>query len=194
MAISYPRAFPTHDGIAGIHIEAQKAQGASFSPYNWVPKVYEHPGERWSLEISLPAMKRATAAPWIAWLASLNGMVGSFNCGDPSAATPQGTASGTWQCTGAIRAKTVTLVGSGTLKAGDYVTIQNRYLHMIVQDGVGGGAFEIWPGLRIPCVGTTTQVTSPYGRWMLMDMPSWAVGLADIHQPATIKAVEDLRE
>lgn len=195
MAISYPRAFPTHKGPVGINISAQKAQGASFSPYNFVPKIYEHPGECWLLEVSLPPMKRALAAPWIGWLTSLNGMVGSFNAGDPAAAVRRGTATGTVTTTGAIRAKTVTISGgSGSLLAGDYITIAGRYLHMIVADGTIGGAFEIWPGLRLPCNNTTTTYASPYGRWMLTEMPSWDVGLADIHQTATFRAREDLRE
>lgn len=193
MAISYPRSFPTHIGPTSFRISRFKAHGMSTAPTSLVPQIYDYTGARWELEVALPPMKRVDAAPWQGWLTSLNGMVGSFNAGDPLAATPQGTASGSWQANGAIRASAVQLVGSGTLKAGDYVTIGNRYLHQILADGVGGGSFDIWPPLRIAASGATTTVTSPYARWMLTEMDSWESGVGDYYRPVTFKAIEDLR-
>jgi len=193
MAISYPRTFITPNNLTGFRISRVKSQGMSRAPTSGVMQVYDYYGGWWELECALPPMKRADAAPWQAFLTSLNGMEGSFNAGDPLAATRLGTASGSWTATGSIRAKTVTLSGTGTLKAGDYITIASRYLHQILADGTAGGSFDIWPPLRAAASSAAVTYSSPYARWVLTEMDSWESGVGDYYRPVTFKAVEDMR-
>ncbi len=193
MAISYPRAFPTYTGLTGFRISRLVSQALNVSPTSLDPQVEDYSGARWELQVSLPAMKRAEAAPWQAWLSSLNGMEGSFNASDPLAASPRGTASGSWTANGTVRARTVQLTGTGNLKAGDYVTIGGRYLHQVLVDGNSGATFDIWPPLRASGSSMTTAVTSPYGRWMLVEMDQWESVVGDYYLPVTFRAIEDRR-
>lgn len=196
MAISYPLAFPTHKGVRSITIRQRKVVGLSMSPFSLIPQTYEHPGEMWEADITLPPMNRAAGEAWIAWLASLRGSVGSFTMGDPAGATSRGGASGSPTATGSIRARTITVSGgSGSLYAGDWISLGGRYLHKVLANvALGGSAsVEIWPALRAAVSGAACTVNGATGRWFLAETPGWDIDVASIYRPQTIKALEDLR-
>ena len=66
MAISYPRALPTHTGIRSVTLRAVNVTAMSESAFTLRQQIFKHAGERWEAEIALPAMARADAEQWVA--------------------------------------------------------------------------------------------------------------------------------
>jgi hypothetical protein len=102
LAIQYPLAWPTHRGLRDIVIRRRKIVGGARSPFSILSEqFYEWPGnERWEADINLPPMGRNDASPWIAWLLSMDGPIGTFLMGDPDGATPRGLGTGVPQVDG----------------------------------------------------------------------------------------------
>ena len=143
MAISYPRALPTHTGIRNITLRAVNVTAVSQSVFTLRQQIYKHTGERWEAEIKLPAMARASAEQWVAWLLSMRGREGTFLLGDPVGKTPRGSAGGTPVVNGAgqtgdsISIDGCTASQTGWLKAGDYIQLgsgASASLHKVLQD------------------------------------------------------------
>lgn len=194
MAISFPRSFLTHKKPSRITIRPSKADGVATSPFDFTQQVYEFVGERWLADITFPPMARPDAEKWIAWLVSLRGHHGSFTMGDPNGTAPRGTASGSVTVTGSVRARTVTVSGSGTLLAGDWISIGNRYLHKVTADASLTGSVEIWPALRTTVSGASASTSNAVGQWMLAELPEWTIDRGgSVYQIGTVKAVEDMR-
>lgn len=192
MAITYPRTMPTLRRPSEIRLTPVKVDGQTVDPFSLTTQTFEFPGERWEADITLSPMPRSVGQEWTSFLASLRGKVGSFNLYDP-AAVKQGTLSGTVTASGTIRARTVTLSGgSGTLKAGDFITINSRYLHIITEDGATGGAVSIWPALRAAASGAIVH-TNAYGRFVLNGAPSWASVPGDFIEVTPFSVIEDMR-
>ena len=158
MAISYPLTLPSHTGIRSIEFRAVNTVGVSQSPFTYSQQVVAHSGQRWEVDISLPAMKRADAEQWVAWLVSLRGQLGTFTLGDPIGATPRGSAGGTPVVNGASQTGgTLVIDGctadqTGWLKAGDYIQLGSAgtaTLHKVLQDAnsdsSGNVTLDIWP-------------------------------------------------
>lgn len=132
------------------------------SPLSNAIQTLELVGSRWRASYELPAMQRADAAAWIAFLARLNGRVGRFYSGDPSAETPRGVATGTPLVNGAgqtglsVVTDGWTASVTGILKAGDYVAWGTptswRELHLVVVDAnsnvSGQATLTITPPIR----------------------------------------------
>lgn len=196
MAISFPRTFPAIQP-RGVTLRQHNVTGMNVSPGSLVPQVYKWPGERWELDLDFPPMYRAEAEELIAFVLSMEGPVGSFTMGDPSGQAPRGTAVSGVTATGAARSSTITLAGSGTLLAGDWISFQShRWLHKLktsVTLSGGGVSCEIWPALRVSLSGAATATTGAKGRFMLLETPEWSMGTGGIFQPPTLKALEDLR-
>jgi len=207
---TYPLAFPSHTGVSGATIRSRKIVGVSTAPFSFVQQVYEHPGQRWEADISLPILTRANAEIWRAWLLSLDGPIGTFLMGDPAGATPRGSAAttpGTPQVDGAhaVRSKTLSIkTGLGTvanyLRAGDWISLgtgSTRRLHAVVSDAsLSGGkaSLDIRPALRAALNGNeTVYVASATGRFRL-NSPSveHVINQASHFQLNTISCVEAL--
>ena len=94
MAISYPLAFPSL-GIKNITIRARSVVGVASSPFTFQQQVYQHAGQMWEAEITMPPMKREDAEQLIAFLLKLNGSYGTFTFGDPLNTSPRGVGTGT---------------------------------------------------------------------------------------------------
>lgn len=92
MAIAYPINTPTNIGIANITFMAESAVAISQSPFTFQQQIVAHQGQRWAASITLPPMKRQDAEPWVSFLLSLKGQVGTFLLGDPNCGQPQGSA------------------------------------------------------------------------------------------------------
>jgi hypothetical protein len=168
------------------------------SPLSKSVQTLELLGSRWMASFELPAMKRANAAAWIAFLARLNGKAGRFYAGDPSATSPRGVATGTPLINGASQQGTSlvtdgwTALVTGILLAGDYIAYQvpsgNRQLHIIVADvnsDAGGSAtLTIAPPIReSPADDEPLIISSPTCVMMLAsdDGGAWDVDEAQIY-------------
>lgn len=204
MAISYPLTLPSHTGIRSIEFRAINTVGVSQSPFTYSQQVVAHSGQRWEVDISLPAMKRADAEQWVAWLVSLRGQLGTFTLGDPIGATPRGSAGGTPVVNGASQTGgTLVIDGctadqTGWLKAGDYIQLGaagTATLHKVLQDAnsdsSGNVTLDIWPYIRNSPADNSTVVTSnAVGNFRLSgNQQAWSVNEASFYG-LTFGAVE----
>lgn len=204
MAISYPLTLPSHTGIRSIEFRAVNTVGVSQSPFTYSQQVVAHSGQRWEVDISLPAMKRADAEQWVAWLVSLRGQLGTFTLGDPIGATPRGSAGGTPVVNGASQTGgTLVIDGctasqTGWLKAGDYIQLGSAgtaTLHKVLQDansdGSGNVTLDIWPYIRnSPADNSTVVVSNAVGNFRLSgNQQAWSVNEASFYG-LTFGAVE----
>jgi hypothetical protein len=178
MAISYPVNTPTNIGIANITLMAENAVAISQSPFTFQQQVVAHPGQRWAASISLPPMKRVDAENWVGFLLSLYGQVGTFLLSDPNCPAPRGTATSA-TLTGAAGSTSPTITMTGTLLAGDYISLgsgSSTRLHKVVQDRSGDGTIEIWPALRSSVTDATVDLTEAKGRFRLKDnITQWSI-------------------
>lgn len=184
MAISYPLSLPTHTGIASIELRAINAVAYSQSPFTFAGQAHAYSGQMWQADISLPAMKRADAEQWIAFLVSLRGQYGTFTLNDPSATSPRGTATAA-TISGSTGDSSVSVTMTGTLLAGDYIQLgtgANARLHKVLQDQSGTGTLEIWPALRANQSSVSADLTSASGVFRLAsNQQSWSVNEASVY-------------
>ena len=93
MTITYPLDMPTDViGISQIELRARNAVGVSQSPFTFQQQIFRHSGQMWSASIQIAPVNREFGEPWIAFLLSLNGPVGTFLLGDPLGACSRGAA------------------------------------------------------------------------------------------------------
>ncbi len=157
MAITYPINLPTTPSPSEIRIAPRSIVSLAVSPFSGAQQAYQHQGQFWQADISLPPMRRESAAPWIAAFLQLNGRYGTFRLGNEAMQTPRGAATGTPRVKGASQSgQTLITDGwtasvTGILKQGDYIQIEDR-LYMIMvdanSDGTGNATLDIWPRLR----------------------------------------------
>jgi hypothetical protein len=163
MAITYPLTVPTNIGIANIIIGAENAVGISQSPFTYEQQVVVHPGQRWTASVTLPPMKRQDAEPWIAFLMSLKGPIGTFRLPIPDYPGPRGSANttpGTPLVNGASQTgSTLNIDGLpintvGYLLPGDYFKLNTvspqlyKVLSQVDSNASGQATVDIWPNLR----------------------------------------------
>jgi len=184
MALSYPLATPTSIGIESIELRAVNAVAVSQSPFTYKQQVISHGGQKWEASVNIPSVHRDKAAQWKSMLVGLKGQVGTFLLGDPDYITPQGTVS---SCTlsGSAGDETVTVVMTGTLKAGDYIQLGSgatAKLHQVIVDQNGSGSLEIWPALRANYSTATVTFNSPKGVFRLStNLTSWSINNASTY-------------
>ncbi len=184
MAISYPLTLPTSIGIANITLSANNAVAISQSPFTFQQQIVQHAGKRWTASVSIPPVRRDLAEPWIAFLLSLNGPVGTFLLGDPNGKEPRGTSSSA-TLTGTAGSSSPTITKTGTLLAGDYIQLGSgatATLHKVLDDKSGSGTIEIWPALRSSVTGATVTLTNTVGRFRLSsNQQSFSINEASIY-------------
>jgi len=194
MALSYPLNTPTTIGIESIELRAVNAVAVSQSPFTYKQQVISHGGQKWEASVTIPSVHRDKAAEWKALLVGLKGQVGTFLLGDPDYATPQGTVS-SCTLTGDAGDETVTVVMTGTLKAGDYIQLgsgSSAKLHQVLLDQDGDGSLEIWPALRSDYTGATVVFNNPKGVFRLSNnVTSWSINNASVYG-ISFEAVEAL--
>jgi hypothetical protein len=178
MSISYPISTPTTIGLESITIRAVNAVTTSQSPFTYKQQVIAHQGQRWEASVSIPSTRRDLAADWKAFLTALKGQIGTFLLGDPDYATPRGDVS-SCALTGSAGDESVTVVMTGTLKAGDYIQLGTgsaARLHQVLQDQTGDGTLEIWPGLRDNYSSASVTFNAPKGVFRLSSNTSqWSI-------------------
>jgi hypothetical protein len=184
LAISYPLTLPTSIGIANITLSANNAVAISQSPFTFQQQIVQHAGKRWTASVSIPPVRRDLAEPWIAFLLSLNGPVGTFLLGDPNGKEPRGTSSSA-TLTGTAGSSSPTITKTGTLLAGDYIQLGSgatATLHKVLDDKSGSGTIEIWPALRSSVTGATVTLTNTVGRFRLSsNQQSFSINEASIY-------------
>lgn len=157
MAISYPIDLPSSPAPVSIRIYPRAVVAVAVSPFSGTQQVYQHQGQVWQADISLPPMRLADAAPWIASLLQLNGRYGTFRLGNAAMRTPRGVATGTPLVKGAAQTGQSLITDgwtagvTGILKAGDYIQLEDRLYMVMVDadsDGSGNATLDIWPRLR----------------------------------------------
>ena len=138
-------------------------------------------GDLWMATVTLPPMNRATAAPWLAFLAALRGSQNVFQLGYGVGTSPLGTPLGTPVVSTAAAAMATSISTSGwtasstgLLLSGDLIQIGYR-LHMVVDDTVnsdpsGAATINIWPSVREAISVNASIITSnPVGLFRLAD-------------------------
>lgn len=208
MSIVYPRALPSALQAASVRLTTESTVGMSESPFTRSQQAYVWSGERWRADVTLRAMKAATAKSVIAWLLSLNGMEGTFLMGDLSRPAQDGT----WSAGSpgvvvdgahaagvrAVALKNFTAGATGI--AGDYIQIgfgSNAHLHMLLQDftadGSGLASVDLWPRTRAALANNENILTSgAVGLWRLAsNESSWAVRRGKVYEVA-FSAIEAL--
>lgn len=178
MTISYPVSIPTSIGMNQISLYAENVDALSQSPFTFSSQVIKHPGERWRASVVVAPCKKDKAEPWVAFLLSLSGRVGTFYMGDPNMTSPQGTVT-SLTVTGTAFSGSVTATMTGTLKAGDYIQIgtgADSTLHKVLVDKTNSGTLEIWPRLRKnrSSVAAVTQNTKGVFR-LANSVSSWQI-------------------
>ena len=184
MAISYPRSFLSHTGVAQIDLRARNAVAYSQSPFTFAGQSHAYSGQSWEADVGLPPMQRADAEQWVAWLISLRGQFGTFLLGDPLNTSPRGTATSA-AITGSTGDSSVSVTMTGTLLAGDYIQLGSAgtaTLHKVLEDQSGSGTLEIWPKLRSDKSAESATLTNAQGRFRLMtNETNWSINNASIY-------------
>lgn len=184
MPLSYPLATPTTIGIESIELRAVNAVAVSQSPFTFKQQVISHGGQKWEASVNIPSVHRDKAAQWKAMLVGLKGQTGTFLLGDPDYATPQGTVS-SCVASGSAGDDAVSVVMTGTLKAGDYIQLgtgASAKLHQVLLDQDGDGSLEIWPSLRTNYSNQSVVFNAPKGVFRLAtNMTSWSINNASIY-------------
>lgn len=141
----------------------------SRSAFTFQQQVQEFSGQIWIAEITLPIMSRVDAEAWVCFLLKLNGPLGTFMLGDPSAKTPAGSATGTPLVKGASQTGKSLITDGWTpsitniLKAGDYIQIGNRLYKNLTDatsNGSGEATLDIFPRLRESPADNASIITS----------------------------------
>lgn len=91
-AITYPLTLPDTDSIQEIGVRAVNYNGLFRSPNTRQRRLQRWMGQAWEYSVKLIPMTRAEAAPWLSFLADLQGMKGYFLMGDPLCWNPRGSA------------------------------------------------------------------------------------------------------
>ncbi len=178
MAISYPLSLPTNVGMASIELRARNTVAVSMSPFTYKQQTHSYDGQMWEADITLPPMNRDDAESWVSFLMSLKGRAGTFLLYDPSAKSARGTATSA-TVTGSAGDDSLTVVMTGTLKAGDYIQIgsaSDATLHKVLVDQDGDGTLEVWPKLRKDRASVAVDLTSASGLFRLAsNETAWSV-------------------
>lgn len=192
---TYPLALPS-SSFASIQIRMESVTSMDESPFTFSQQVFEHQGQRWAADVTLPPMKRANAQQWSAWFGLLRGRSKTFLMGDPLGATPQGSAGGTPLVNGADQTGANLIIDgasagqSGWLLAGDYIQLgtgSTSRLHMVTEDtdtdGGGNATIPVWPDIRTsPADDATVTLTNTKGIWRLNDNVSrWDINNASVY-------------
>lgn len=191
-------AMPTNVGTAKARFLLRGNTQLFESPLSRSTQTLELTGARWEATFELPAMNRAEAAVWIAWLTEQLGMAGRFFAGDPSMKTPRGVATGA-PVVGAVSqaGRILATAGwtpdiTGILKAGDFFSYNTptmwRQMHQVItdadSDSGGIAVLEIVPSMReSPPINTPITVSSPtcIMRLATDEMPAWDIESALIY-------------
>lgn len=179
MSIAFPIQLPSTPGFRSSRFGGANAVAVATSPFTFQQQVYEHQGQMWRADLTLPPMRRDQAEEWLAALLSLRGRRGTFLLGDPDARQPRGTWAGTPVVAGAgqtgLELTIDGLSDGATIKAGDYFQLGSgassrlyKVLADVTADSSGEVTLDIWPRLReSPANDAEITVNNPVGVFRL---------------------------
>ena len=182
-APTYPLTLPTSPAFVTSRWSLESRSSISTSPFTGNQSVAEFDYALWTVDLTLPPMKRAAAVEWQAFLLQLHGRRGTFLLGDPDAATPRGAATGTVTLHTGLVADDFTVdlntatqqSTTGFLKKGDWIQIgggSSARLHMVMADvdtdSNGVCTVTVEPKIKSTIAsGTNVVVTSAKGLFRL---------------------------
>jgi len=194
MAITYPLSTPEDIGLAQINLRAANATAVAESPFTYAQQVHAHAGQRWEASVSVTPALRQYSEPWVAFLLSLKGRVGTFYLGDPAGATPRGAAKdnsdtltiGTQTAVGDTQ-----LVISGATTAtgyflpGDYIQVGSQLFKVLASadSSASSVTVDVWPDVRsVQSVGTSVVSTNAKGLFRLASgVSEWSISNANTY-------------
>jgi len=180
MTIAYPLTMPATPGFVASRFGLSSNVAVFESSLTRAVQTLERPGALWLAEYTLPPMRRASAAVWVALLVALRGRRGTVKGFDPDAKTPRGVATGTPLVNGASQTGNAlitdgwTVSVTGIVKAGDFLSLAApaQRLYMVVEDAnsnaSGQATLSIEPALReAPTDNAVLTLTNPFGLFRL---------------------------
>lgn len=176
MAITYPLTPPASPNPSAVTWSETNVTIASSSTFSLERQIQVLGGQGWSIDVDFDPLTREEAAPWIAFLSSLKGPLGTFYFGDTLWATPRGTATGSPKVKGAGQTGAA-LVTDGwtpttsTLKAADMIQIDTclyRNLTDATANGSGEMTLDVWPDIRGHADNATIVTAAPKGLFRLV--------------------------
>lgn len=186
MTISYPLNLPDLQ-FAELTIRPLTANNATRSPFTYAMQVASLQGQMWEAEITLPSKTYTEYRAWESFMLKLNGIYGTFLCGDPIKQTSAGSASttaGTPVLDGShsvrdasISISTGLTARTGYLKSGDHIQLGSgatSRLHQVLDDvdldADGKATIDIFPFLRTDYAdGVTVTVDDAKGVFRLKE-------------------------
>ena len=75
---TYPLTFPTNVYPENVHVRRRTVAAVAESPFTLTQQVYQFPGKRWEIEVTIQPMIAAEAALWTQFFYDLQGKVGTF--------------------------------------------------------------------------------------------------------------------
>lgn len=168
---TYPLTMPT-TGFVQSSWKLVRAISVSQSPFTGQSQTIEYDKALWSCTVSLPPMRRSTAALWQSFFMKLHGRKGTFLMGDPDAKTVQGVLTGTATVQAAkavgVDAINITVPSSGNngnviLKAGDYLQLDtgaDARLYMVVNDATASSVANVSIDIEPPLKKAITTSTA----------------------------------
>lgn len=199
MAETYPLTIPTHTGVSQVEMTASNVVAITESPFTLSQQVVKHAGERWSAVVTIPPVKRADAEYWNSFFLRLRGKFGTFLLGDPSSATPRGSASATpgtplvnggSQTGNELDIDGLPLSATGYLLAGDYIQLGSgstarlyKVLQEVNSNASGEATLNLWPNLRTsPTDNSAVVVSNARGVFRLSaNEATWSVNNAGLY-------------
>jgi hypothetical protein len=174
---------PTCPAPRSVVFTQHDAVATTRSTFTNLTQTQIWPGaDYWEADITLPPMTRTQAAPWIAFLGSLQGQANVLQIGDPGGKTPLGTPLGAPLVNSTVDTYntpgTTTLYTRGwqasafrLLLPGSYLQIGYRLymcLDVVDSDSSGDASFTIWPSIReTPADGTAISLHNTTGLFRL---------------------------
>jgi len=177
MSISYPLTPPSTPKPSSVIWTDLNSVAGALSQYTRQRQNYDWGGCALQVQVEIDSQEREGAAPWMAFLSSLRGTLGTFLFGDALLASPLGAGGGTPKVKGAGQVD-FSLDTDGwpnstlVLKAGDMISIAN-HLHRVLtdttSDGSGNATIDIFPHARGYADNANVTVNNPVGTFRLTD-------------------------
>jgi len=182
-APTYPRTFPSSPAFKKQRLGINYNELVDKSPYVNVKRIEEGIGHRWEGSLTLPPMSTDDARVWKAWLASMDGGIGTFYAYDTEGRASAGAydsgldtplVDGASQTGSSLLIKGFRVAGiADVLAVGDYFEV-NGELKLVVEAttaAAGGGATIVFePKLRAsPADNDPLTITNAKGVFVIPD-------------------------
>lgn len=76
---AYPLTFPTYPVPLKVRVRRRTAAAVAESPTTFKQQIYQHPGARWEIDVTIQKCTAEEAQVWTQFFYDLQGVVGTFN-------------------------------------------------------------------------------------------------------------------